>query len=228
MTGLPPSAALLVEAHRALKARIPIGTTLAPTVDRERRERSLRSCHRYALHERPRSRPAVDSEAYVPELAARIEDDPNVTDGARRCVRKLAEYTYRQNREGRAAEITVTYLMRALGKCRRTVQRYLRNLEREGYIRVAVVHGQRSRMCCGLVVQLLGPVFPRHHRDRWPGRAGIPDATRKSQKERFRILRGKSVVRIPVEEWALRCMDGVYRSLMKSLPPFETSPPLAA
>lgn len=228
MTRVPTQAALLIEAHRALKARIPIGTAVAPTVDRERRERSLRSCHRHALQERPRSRPVVDSGAYVPEMAARIEDDPNVTDGARRCARKLAEYTYRQNRQGRAAEITVTYLVRALGKCRRTVQRYLRNLEREGYIHVDVVHGRRSRMCCGLVIQLLAPLFPRHHRDRWPESAGIPDATRKSHKERFRILGGTSVVRIPVEAWALRCMDGVYRALMKTLPPFEPGHRLAA
>jgi len=32
--------------------------------------------------------------------------------------------------------------MQALGKCRRTVQRYLRLLEREGYIRVEVIQSQ--------------------------------------------------------------------------------------
>ncbi len=87
-----------------------------------------------------------DSGAYVPEMAARIDDDPNLTDGARRCARKLAELTYRANRSGRSLDVTVTYLMRALGKCRRTVQTYLRLLEREGYIRVEVVCGARSRM----------------------------------------------------------------------------------
>lgn len=228
MATLPNHTDLLIQAHRALRERIPSGGDAPLHTERERRMRSLRSCHRYALDEHPRQRPPVDSGAYVPEMAARIEDDRNLTDGARRCARKLAEYTYRQNREGRAAEITITYLMRALGRCRRTVQRYLRNLEREGYIRVGVLHGRRSRMCCGLVIELLGPLFPRHRREQWPGRAAVPDATRKSQKDRFKDLRRQGVVRIPVQAWAERCMDGVYRSLMKTLPPLEARLPLAA
>jgi hypothetical protein len=106
-----------------------------------------------------------------------VEADRNLTDDARRCARKLAEYAYRRDREGRAAEITVTYLMRALGRCRRSIQRYLRLLEQEGYIRVDVVHGQRTRMCTGLVVQLLSPLFPRHCAERWPAKLAIPGAT---------------------------------------------------
>jgi len=50
---------------------------------------------------------------YVPELAARLERDRNLCDGARRCARILAEYTYRR-RDGRSAHITVTYLVRGL------------------------------------------------------------------------------------------------------------------
>src|SRR5579871_6893482 len=98
-----------------------------------RRERSLRHCHMPA-EQKPRHPSPRDTGAYVPETAARIENDLNLTDGARRCARKLAEYVYRKNREGREAEITVNYLAKALGRCRRTVQRYLRQLEREGYI----------------------------------------------------------------------------------------------
>ena len=137
-----------------------------PPKDEDRRQRSLRSCHLPA-EPKPRHAPPRDSGAYVPEMAARIEDDRNLTDGARRCARKLMEYVYRKNREGRAAEITVTYLMRALGKSRRTVQRYLRQLERAGYISVEVIHA-RTRMCAGLFVELLAPLFPRHHRQKWP------------------------------------------------------------
>ena len=53
------------------------------------------------LYERPRHRPPPESGAYVPELGARIENDRNLTDGARRLARKLAEVIYRQNREAR-------------------------------------------------------------------------------------------------------------------------------
>jgi hypothetical protein len=187
----------------------------------ERSHRSRQSCHRFSLYERPRFPPPPDTGAYVPELAARLEDDRNLTDGARRCARKLAEYAYRRNRQGRAAEITVSYLTRALGRCRRTVQRYLRLLEREGYVQVDVVYGDRSRMCIGLVVQLLGPLFPRHRRENWPGRVVFPDATPESQNKRFTLSGGRDLHRMPAQEWALRCMDGVYRSLMKTIPPLD-------
>src|SRR5690606_4618964 len=113
----------------------------------ERRKRSLQTCHRYAMGERPRKAGPRPGDGYVPELAARIEDDPNLTDGARRCARKIAELTYRAHRDNRALPVTVTYLAKALGRCRRTVQRYLRQLEGEGYVAVEVVASPRSRMC---------------------------------------------------------------------------------
>ncbi|MGB9069405.1 MAG: hypothetical protein WCC21_12630 [Candidatus Acidiferrales bacterium] len=144
-------------------------------------------------------------------MAARIEDDPNLTDGARRCARKLMQYVYRKNRSARAADITVTWLMRALGKDRRTVQRYLRQLEHAGYIAVEVIHA-RTRMCAGLFVALLAPIFPRHHRQKWPAKLIEPDASRMSQNNRLRIKYSR-------EAWALRCMDGVFRSFMKTLAP---------
>lgn len=184
----------------------------------ERRRRALQTCHRHCLYERPRFDPPRDSGAYVPELAARLEDDRNLTDGARRCARKLAEETFRRNRAGRSLEVTVTYLMRALGKCRRTVQRYLRLLEREGYIGVDVVRGARSRLCTGLIVHLLNPLFARHHAKRWPERVAIPGATAKSLNQSFRGFSTGKGGRISRKAWALRCMDGVYRSLMKTVP----------
>ncbi len=178
--------------------------------DPARQLRSLRCCHLPA-EQMPLHAPPRHSAAYVPEMAARIDDDRNLTDGARRCARKLAEYTYRKNRDGRAAEITVTWLMKALGKSRRTVQRYLRQLERAGYIAVAVVQA-RTRMCAGLLIELLALCFPRHHRARWPQKLKEPGAPPKSQKDRFRYRYSRKL-------WAARCMDGVFRALTKTLPP---------
>jgi len=198
---------------------IPSPATIGATpTDEGRRQRSLRSCH-VPAEPKPRHAPPRDSGAFVPELAARIEDDRNLTDGARRCARKLAEYIYRKGRSARASDITVTWLMRALGKSRRTVQRYLRQLEREGYIAVQVNYA-RTRMCAGLFVELLAPLFPRHHRQKWPQKLMEPDAPRMSQNERFRYI----TERISRESWALRCMDGVFRSLMNTLPPLPAIP----
>ena len=92
-------------------------------------------------------------------MSARIDNDRNLTDGARLCGRKLMGYVYRKNREGREAEITVSYLEKALGRCRRSVQGYLRELEREGYIEALVVPSERTRMCFGLLIRLLEPAL---------------------------------------------------------------------
>ena len=184
----------------------------------QRRCTSLQTCHRYSLYERPRARAPKDTGAYVPELAARIEDDRNLTDGARRCARKLAEYTYRHGRPSRSCEITVTWLMQALGKCRRTVQRYLRILEREGYIRVDVIQCRATRMCAGLLVQLQNACFARHHRERWPQKLTNPDATAMSHKKNLVRLKDQRGPLVPCRLWATKCMDGVYRALTKTLP----------
>jgi len=210
----PPSTEAMVQRLAARMARdgIRIEQSPSPTVlskDEDRRRRSLRFCHLPAEPKPFRAQPR-DSGAYVPEMAARIEDDPNLTDGARRCARKLMQYVYRKSRTARSADITVTWLMRALGKDRRTVQRYLRQLEHAGYITVEVVHA-RTRMCAGLFVALLAPLFPRHHRQKWPQKLIDPDASGESQNNRLRIKYSR-------ESWALRCMDGVFRSFMKTIP----------
>jgi hypothetical protein len=215
----PTEAGIMEQARQAMAARIARDgrrhdaspCPAAIPKDEARRLRSLRCCHLPA-EPKPRRPSPRPSGAYIPELAARLEDDSNLTDGARRCARKLAEYIYRRNREGRAAEITVTYLMAALGKCRRTVQRYLRQLEQEGYIGVAVLHAG-TRMCAGLLVELLAPLFPRHRREKWPQTRTNPDATRESQNNRSRYR----YTLIPRRIWAARCQTGIFSALMKTI-----------
>ncbi len=211
--------AAFIESARALKSRAARSVYLqAPAVDNERRQRSLQTCHRYAATghaPRPLSR---TGNGYVPELAARIDDDPNLADGTRRCARKIAELTYRQNREGRTLPVTVTYLARALGRCRRTVQRYLRQLEEGGYIAVDVVTSKRTRLCIGLVVKLLEPLFAGHHKSRWPGALGNPGATSLSRNQSPRVKLMAEGDRIPVLNWAMRSMNGVFDAFMKTKP----------
>jgi len=155
------------------------------------------------------------SNAYVPETAACLDDDRNLTDGARRCARKIAQYVYQKNRDSRSAEITVTYLMKALRKSRRTVQRYLRQLEKAGYISVAVIHA-RTRMCAGLLVEVLATSLPRHG---WK-KSMKPDAPLLSQNNSSRY---KSVL-IPRALWALRCTDPIQKAWDKIMPPLSPFP----
>jgi hypothetical protein len=191
------------------------GRTL-PAKDPERQARSYRTCWLPADHP-DLAPPPPDNGAYVPALAAVLEDDRNLTDGARRLARKIAAYVHMRNREARAAEITVTYLMRALRKSRRTIQRYLRQLERAGYIEVAVIHS-RARMCAGLMIQLLAPLLPRHG---WQSSIK-PDASLLSQKDRTRYKRRL----IPRVLWALRCTDPIRRAweeIARPLPAFPAT-----
>ena len=182
--------------------------------DQVRHNRSLRCCHLPA-GQKPLI-PVPDSRAYVPELSQRIDTDPNLTDGARRCARILAVYTYRRNRDTRTTQITATYLARAMGKCRRTVQRYLRQLERAEYIGTDVIASARSRLCVGLAVTLLRPLFPQHHAQKWPAQLVNSGATPLSLNHRFRF----KTLSIPAQSWALRCMDGIHRAHMKTIQPF--------
>ncbi|GAB4227971.1 MAG: hypothetical protein Kow0032_07720 [Methyloligellaceae bacterium] len=241
---VPSESELMEEAHRALRQRIaasplpypaaePIksrGDSNDPSPEKAaRRQRSLQCCHRYSLYERPRHKRPEETGAYVPELSARLENDRNLTDGARRLARKLAEIIYRRNRDGRFTEITVTYLMNALKRSRRTIQRYLRLLEREGYIHTEVVRGARSRLCTGLLIALGGLLFARHHQTKWPSKLRNPGASKESQNynpQRFREKRA----RLSVRQWSLLCMDGVFRAFMKTDPlgVMKTNPPLAA
>ena len=119
-------------------------------------------------------------------LAARIEDDRNLTDGARRCARKLTEYIYRNNRESRERRNhrhlpDAGARQVAAAPCSATCA----SSKREGYIGVEVIHA-RTRMCAGLLVELLAPLFPRHHRQKWPQKLIESDAPRESQNNRLR------------------------------------------
>jgi hypothetical protein len=216
------------EANRALQERIkhnrrPVTETI-PLDDcyrcvtcRGRRQRSLQYSH-YTREEKP-LQPVRETGAYVPELSARLEDDPNLTDGARRCARKIAEYTYRHHRQERAAKITVSYLATALKRSRRTIQRYLRQLERGQYMNAWVVSSPRTRMSVGLLIALRGPLFPKHQRHSWPQRAAKSGATGVSHNKRNFDSQYSDKRIMPRETWAFRCAHGVFRSLIATLPP---------
>ncbi len=185
-----------------------------------RRLRSLRCCHRHAA-ERPIKPPPRDTGAYVPELASRLEDDRRLSDGARHTARKLAEYAYRKHRDDRACIITVSYLARAIGRCRRTAQRHLRQLQAHGYIDVMVMQSG-VRMCTGLTVRLLSPLFPRHHASKWPSRLINSGVTPASHNKRFLLIPSK-ITPVPLALWADRCREGVWRSLMSTLTPIPVA-----
>jgi hypothetical protein len=177
-----------------------------------RRKRSLQTCHRPAIQTPwPEFRPR--SNAYAPQFSARLLNDPNLSDGARRCALKLLELVYRHNRKGRVYEGTVVYLAKALNRSERAVQYYLAQLRAGGYILHEVVKSQRARMCVGVVLTLLKPLFPAHHIEQWPVDSGVQ---RVSGDYSLKIKQAGFKGREAVDIWAMRCMDGVFRAFMKS------------
>lgn len=218
--------------HHAVQARMP---DPAVTPERhERRLRHLRACHLPSLYEEPRHAPPKDNGAYVPSASARIDNDLNLTDGARRCGRKILEETYRRDRENRTLHVTVSYLAKGLDRSTRTVQRYLRVLERGGYLQIEVLAGHRSRLCIGLIIHLLSPLFPKHHRDKWPEKRGKPATTKESQNKRdkylysynlrFRALHDPRCHAYPRQGWTEKCREGVFRALIRTIRALNPDP----
>jgi hypothetical protein len=185
----------------------------------KRRTTSLRTCHRPAL--RPEKEGyQEEGNAFVPQFSARLLNDTRLTDGARRLAAKLMEITYRRDRTRRALECTVSYLARALNRSERTIQNYLRDLRECGYVRHEVITSSRARMCIGILITLLAPVFPKHHQRSWPTRSGIAGVKRDSDKYHQERSNRRYLRQVDVDKWALWCMDGVFQSLMKTVPPF--------
>lgn len=160
---------------------------------------------------KPRQPLPPNGGAYIPQMAERLERDPNLSDGARRCARVIVGYSHRRDRKGRTAGITITYLANALGRCRRTVQRYLRQLERSGYIKTIIVISQHSRLCTGLVIDLLAPLFPRHHRKKWPEKAMESGVTKAPQNYR-------QLIKYNIETWDFRCRMGKADAITQKKP----------
>lgn len=182
-----------------------------------RKERALQTSHRFRWSRPPYPAPRETNE-YVPEMSMKIVKDRNLTGSARRIVQFLMRHAYQDNRAGRSIALTVTFIMEGLQLSRRTVQRSLTLLESQGYIHCLVARGDRSRMCVGLLIELLRPLFPKHHQEKWPVRAVNAGASKSPYKQRIQVSIQKAQNKTPRHLWSVRCMDGIFRSFMKTNP----------
>ena len=147
----------------------------------------------------------------------KLVKDRNLTDSARRIAMFIMQKAYQDNRAGRYIGMTVSYMMKGLSISRRTVQRSLTLLETRGYFRCEVAKGDRSRMCIGLIIHLLTPLFAKHHKEKWPKRRRNPDASPMPQKQiHFYKNTYGANVQISRFLWSIHCMAGVERNLGRS------------
>ena len=207
--------ALMAQARRALAQRIardgrrefetiPLSHSGCASCTQRRKESLQKRCRPSDRTSAPAPRA---SGSYVPELSDTLDRDLRLSDGARRCARVIAAQVYIRHRDERALRVTVTWLAKAVGRGRRTVQRYLRQLEAAGYIEVDVIPSERTRMCVGLLVTLLKSAIPRHG---WREKAIKPGAPVLAQVNRT----DKYIRPIPRAEWAERCWNGMARVLI--------------
>ena len=184
------------------------------------RERALETSHRFSKTrftwgEQPRHEVPQDNGEYIPSVNMRLIRDRNLTDSARRIAMFIMRHTYQDNRKDRFIGMTVSFVMNGLALSRRTVQRSLTLLETLGYFRCEVAKGNRSRMCIGLIIHLLEPLFPQHHKKKWPKKRGNPEASSVPQKHsRYTNLICGVATKNKVQRltWAIKCMNGVARS----------------
>lgn len=184
-----------------------------------RRNRSLQSCHRYNMKEQQRYE-KPDTRTYMPELSGRVCRDKNLSGQVLKAVMFLMERIYMKARNSRTIRITASYIAKGIRMSIRTVRRYLRNLEEEGYIQINIVRHVATGMVACLEIKLLKSLFPQHHEKKWPQKVENPDRTFLSDKKSSLIyIRKESRT-----EWAIRCMNGVWKSLMKTNPLIDSKP----
>lgn len=185
---------------------------------RARQQRSLEASHRFSAKrfswtEQPRYAEPAEADGYVPETNMKLIKDRNLTDSARRIALFVLRHTYQDNRAGRFIGITVSFIANGLSISRRTVQRSLTLLETRGYFRCEVAKGEETRMCIGLIIHLMKPLFPAHRKESWPEKRRNSEASTLSNKQtHFFNTIYKAKVKVSRLTWAMRCMNGVARS----------------
>ncbi len=195
-----------------------------------KRKRSLETSHRfsrqrYSWIETPRHEEPVDNGEYIPSVDMKLIRDRNLTDSSRRIAMFVLRHAYQDNRAGRFAAMTVTFIMKGLQLSRRTVQRSLTLLETRGYLHCEVARGKTTKMCVGLIIHLKKTLFPKHHKEKWPPKRRMnrrnPEASSMPQKK-AQIY--KSILNAPKKvsrlSWALKCMNAVARKAFVSDPVF--------
>ncbi len=203
--------------------------TAAHEVKRQRaRQFSQRfSMERFSWLEEARYAEPAETGEYAPQVDMKLIRDRNLTDSSRRIAMFVLQKAYQDNRSQRFIGMTVSFIMKGLSLSRRTVQRSLTLLETRGYFRCEVAKGDTTRMCVGLIIHLMGSLFPKHHREKWPAQSkeskrskngGNPAASSLPQKQiQFYKTIYKAKHRISRLSWTLKCMNAITDRALQEL-----------
>ncbi len=136
----------------------------------QRKEKEERAKERRLLFKNGSSKPFIprklrdkpnETKQYCPEMSSYFDDNQRLTMGARTCLRKILTFCGSDN------EIltNISGLSEAIGVSYRTVQRYIRELKREGAILAFTRKNKITGMYCGLYVVLKKKVRPYFFND---------------------------------------------------------------
>ena len=192
---------------------------------RVRQQRSLETSHRFSAQrfswtEQPRFAEPIETDEYVPEINMKLVLDRNISDNGRRIALFVLRHAYQDNRSGRFIAMTVSFIAKGLSISRRTVQRSLTLLETRGYFRCEVAKGDTTRMCIGLVIHLMKPLFPAHRKESWPEKrrnSGAPGLSNKQIQFFNSVYKAK--LKMSRLTWAMHCMNGVARKAFQHVLP---------
>lgn len=188
---------------------------------KERSERARRTSHRpknWGFDDELRYEQPIETEEYIPEMNMMFIKDRNLNDSARRIALFIVRHAYQDNRKERTLGTTVSFIMKGLTLSRRTVQRGLALLAKAGYIERFVAASNKTRMCRGLLIKLLSPLFPKHFKKEWPETLRFSAASPLTHNHRFQIYIKESFFFFSEFEWMERCRDGVLRSHLRHNP----------
>jgi len=102
--------------------------------------------------------------------------------------------------------VTKTFLANSMGVHPRSIQRYLADLEREGYLHIDIDQSTYHGMVKGLVIRLAQKVLPRWLHTWWVENVGNLDRTKLSLNN---PQKGISIIKYSREEWRFRCTNPV-------------------
>lgn len=188
----------------------------------ERRESAYLSLQasyraRYYLDDNPCLMPVPVTRGFTPPLSEQVDLDPNINGSERDTLRFIVRTAYRQARETREINITLSYIAKGLGKSVRQIRRHLRALERAGYIAASIVQSNLSKLVVCLRIALKKSVFPIFHKRGWPlkfpGMSEIPGRTFSTDKNNPKYY----MVEKNVKEWATLCLNGVSLAYQRHL-----------
>ena len=122
-----------------------------------KRKRGLASRNRQAKPASRHNRPApVESKQFAKAMATQAARDDRLTPQSKSLLQIIVARTGR----GRSTDTTKTTLAKIMSRCPRSIQRYIQELIKFGYIRTQTIKSRRTGFYVGMRIWIMNSVLP--------------------------------------------------------------------